>query len=101
LYSKLKFSTSQQFIGDKAYIGAPRTTTPSKKPKGRELTVEKKEENKQISRQRIFIEHLIRRLKIFRIAADKFRLNRQCYETIILTICGLVRLRLGTFSLIC
>jgi hypothetical protein len=33
---------------------------------------EQQEDNKQISRQRIFIEHLIRRLKIFRVAADKF-----------------------------
>ena len=65
----------------------------------RELTPEQKEENKQISRRRIFIEHLIRRLKIFRIAADKFRLNPENYQTVILTICGLVRLRLGTFSL--
>lgn len=63
-----KFSEAQQFVGDKAYVGAARTTTPTKKPRGRELTLEQKEENKQISRQRIFIEHLIRRLKIFRIA---------------------------------
>ncbi len=93
-----KFSDSQEFVGDKAYVGAPRTTSPTKKPRGRELTAEQKEENKQISRQRIFVEHLIRRLKIFRIAADKFRLNPPNYETVILTICGLVRLRLGTFS---
>ena len=97
---QVKFSESQQFMGDKAYVGAARTTTPSKKPRGKELTPEQKEENKQISRQRIFIEHLIRRLKIFRIAADKFRLNSENYQTVILTICGLVRLRLGTFSLI-
>lgn len=96
---QLKFSQEQQFVGDKAYVGAPGTITPTKKPRGRELTVEQKEENKQISRQRIFIEHLIRRLKIFRIAADKFRLNSENYQTVILTICGLVRLRLGTFSL--
>ena len=94
-----KFSQKQQFVGDKAYVGASRTTTPTKKPRGRELTAEQKENNQQISRQRIFIEHLIRRLKIFRIAADKFRLNSQNYEQVILTICGLVRLRLGTFSL--
>ncbi len=94
-----KFSEAQQFVGDKAYVGAPLTTTPTKKPKGGELTREQKEENKQISRRRIFIEHLIRRLKIFRIAADKFRLNPENYQTVILTICGLVRLRLGTFSL--
>lgn len=94
-----KFSVEQQFVGDKAYVGASRTTTPTKKPRGRELTAEQKENNKQISRQRIFVEHLIRRLKIFRIAADKFRLNSQSYEQVILTICGLVRLNLGTFSL--
>lgn len=94
-----KFSVEQQFVGDKAYVGASRITTPTKKPRGRELTAEQKENNKQISRQRIFVEHLIRRLKIFRIAADKFRLNSQSYEQVILTICGLVRLNLGTFSL--
>ena len=93
-----KFSEAQQFIGDKAYVAAPRTTSPTKKPRGRELTLEQKEENKKISRRRIFIEHLIRRLKIYRIAADKFRLNPENYQTVILTICGLVRLRLGTCS---
>lgn len=95
---QVKFSHEQQYVGDKAYVGAPRTTTPVKKPKDRELTTEQKEENKEISSRRIFIEHLIRRLKIFRIAAEKFRLNSENYQTVILTICGLVRLRLKTFS---
>ena len=93
-----KFSTEQEFVGDKAYVGAARTTTPTKKPKGGELTSEQQEENQKISSRRILIEHLIRRLKIFRIAAEKFRLNPKHYKTVILTICGLVRLRLGTFS---
>ncbi len=70
-----KFSTEQKFVGDKAYVGGAQTTTPMKKPKGGELTSEQQEENKKLSRRRIFIEHLIRRLKIFRIAAEKFRLN--------------------------
>ena len=93
-----KFSPEQEFVGDKAYVGAARTTTPMKKPKGRELTTEQQEENQEISSRRIFIEHLIRRLKIFRIAAETFPLNPEHYKTVILTICGLVRLRLGTFS---
>ncbi len=93
-----KFSNSQKFVGDKAYVGAARTTIPTKKPKGKELTPEQREDNRQISRQRILIEHLIRRLKIFRVAADKFRLNPQNYEQVMLTICGLVRLSLGTFT---
>lgn len=95
---QVKFASEQKFVGDKAYVGAAGTTTPMKKPKGRELTTEQQEENKKISSRRIFIEHLIRRLKIFRIAAEKFRLNPKHYKTVILTICGLVRLRLGTFS---
>ncbi len=32
------FSGQQNFTGDKAYIGAERTTTPKKKPSKRELT---------------------------------------------------------------
>jgi hypothetical protein len=92
------FSDSQLFIGDKVYVGASQVTTPTKKPKAKELTPEQKQENQQLSRQRIFVEHLIRRLKIFRIAAEKFRLNPHNYQQVILTICGLVRLRLGTFS---
>ena len=51
------FSTSQRFIGDKAYIGALATITPQKKPRGGQLTQEQKEQNQQISKQRIFIEH--------------------------------------------
>ena len=85
-------------LGIKLILGQLELPVLLKKPKGRELTTEQKEENKKISSRRIFIEHLIRRLKIFRIAAEKFRLNPEHYQTVILTICGLVRLRLGTFS---
>lgn len=93
-----KFSTSQRFIGDKAYISALRTVTPDKKPRGGQLTQKQREQNRQISKRRIFIEHLIRRLKIFRVAGDRFRLNPKHYSLAIYTICGLVRLRLGTNS---
>lgn len=90
-----KFNPNQKFKGDKAYIGASRTTTPHKKPKKQELSLEQKEENKKISANRIFVEHLIRLVKIFRVAAERFRLRRSTYEQVILTVCGLVRLRIG------
>lgn len=48
---------------------------------------------------RIFVEHLIRVLKIFRVASERFRLNPSKYEQIILTICGVVRLRIGALVL--
>jgi hypothetical protein len=85
----------QEFMGDKAYIGAERMTTPHKKPRKKELTDEQRAENKVISGKRIFIEHLMRRLKIFRILSHQFRLNSRRYRSVMLAICGLVRLKLG------
>lgn len=42
---------------------------------------------------------LIRLVKIFRVAQERFRLNTKKYEKIIMTICGLVRLRIGSLIL--
>ena len=89
-----KFDDRQTFKGDKAYVGESQITTPKKKPKNGELTPEQKAENKQISSVRIFIEHLIRIIKIWRIAQEKFRLKKHQYQSVFLTVCGLVRLRI-------
>ncbi|MEP0892003.1 transposase family protein [Leptolyngbya sp. PL-A3] len=60
------------------------------------MTVEQKAENKEFSStRRIFVEHVIRLLRIFRVAKERFRLHSDTYEQVILTVCGLVRLRLG------
>ena len=80
------FSEQQDFTGDKAYIGAERTTTPKKKPPKRELTPEQKESNKLISKERIYVEHLIRIIKIFRVAFLRFRLHSRTYKQVILVI---------------
>ena len=85
----------QECMGDKAYIGAERMTTPHKKLKKKALTEEQREENKVISGKRIFIEHLMCRLKVFRILSHQFRLNSRRYRTVMLAICGLFRLKLG------
>ncbi len=92
------FSYEQNFKGDKAYIGADRTTTPQKKPPKRELTPEQKESNRLISQERIYVEHLIRLVKIFRVAAERFRLHHRTYKQVMLVICGLARFRIGAFK---
>ncbi len=92
------FPEQQNFTGDKAYIGAERTTTPKKKPPKGELTPEQKESNKLISQSRIYVEHLIRIIKIFRVASLRFRLHSRTYKQVILVICGLVRFRIGAFK---
>ena len=86
------FSKEQTFSGDKAYIGDCQITTPQKKPKNGELTFYQKEENKKLSSQRIFVEHMIRLVKVFQVGRDRFRLRVARYQSIILTLCGLVRL---------
>ena len=93
------FASTQRFNGDKGYIGESLIKTPHKKPKNQELSPEQKQENKDFSSERIFVEHIIRLLKVFRVAQERFRLNPRKYEQIILTICGLVRLRIGTVVL--
>lgn len=94
-----EFAPHQKFQGDKAYVGEAAITTPQKKPRKGELTVSQKQNNQKISLNRIVVEHLIRIVKIFRVARERFRLNPQKYEQIILTICGLVRLRIGALIL--
>lgn len=93
-----KFIDEQAFLADKAYVGATNTETPHKKPQNQELTKEQKEENRELSSKRIFIEHLIRRIRIFAISRVRFPLRNRYYRETILIVCGLVRLRLGTLE---
>jgi len=82
-----------EFIGDKAYVGRRNTTTPIKKPRGGELTQEQKDFNRTVSQKRVYVEHLIRVVKIFRIAKEEFRMRSRMDELVIGCVCGLVRLR--------
>ncbi len=93
------FDPNQRFKGDKAYEGELSIKTPTKKPKKQELSLEQKEKNKELASERIFVEHLIRFVKIFRVASERFRLNPRKYEQVIMTICGLVRLRIEALVL--
>ena len=81
------------FIGDKAYVGRRNTTTPHKKPPRGALTQEQKEFNRSLSQKRVFVEHVIRVIKIFRVAKEVFRIRSRMYERVIGCVCGLVRLR--------
>lgn len=94
-----KFDNKQTFKGDKAYQGEPRIDTPKKKTKNQKLTPEVKAENRRKSQERIVVEHLIRCLKIFRVASERFRLNAKHYQKVILAVCGLVRLRIEAIVL--
>ena len=94
-----EFADNQKFSGDKAYKGEPQISTPHKQPKKGKLTTAQQQENKELSRERIGVEHLIRLVKIFKIAQERFRLLPQMYESVIFVVCGLIRLRIKALIL--
>lgn len=79
-------------LGDKAYVGADKPTQiPKKKPKGGELSEEEKAANKQISQERIFVEHAIRKVKGFRVVRDEYRLAQGIFPTVVSVVVGLLQ----------
>ena len=68
-------------LADSCYQGIldwhQNSQTPVKKSKLHPLTKEQKASNREISRERIFVENVIRRLKIFRILSERYRNRRK------------------------
>lgn len=66
---------------DTGYTGITKNHTntkiPKKKSKKNPLTKEDKNQNREISSQRVVVENVIRELKIFRIIAEKYRNRRR------------------------
>lgn len=89
----------QKFQGDKAYGREPAIKFPHKKTRYQDITVRQKKENLSQARTRIVVEHLIRLVKIFRVATERFRLKSSNYEPVILAVCGLIRWRIGAIVL--
>ncbi len=69
---------------------------PKKKPRGKELTEEDKENNRLISKVRIRIEHAIGGVKRYRIVKDKLRNWKENFrDKVMETCCGLHNFRLN------
>ncbi len=90
-----QLSSKQRFQGDKAYVGEPRIDSPHKKTRSQNITESQKKENQEKAKKRIVVEHLIRLVKIFRVAAERFRLKLDNYELVMGVVYGLVRWRIG------
>ncbi|MBF0238257.1 MAG: transposase [SAR324 cluster bacterium] len=69
------------------------THIPYKKPKGGELTPEQKQYNRQLAKERIYIEHVNRRCKIFRIVKETYRGKHKNFGKTWNLIAGIVNLR--------
>jgi transposase len=54
--------------------------TPFKKSKYHPLTVKEKRRNRSLARKRILIEHIFRKLKVFRILSERYRNRRRRFS---------------------
>ena len=79
--SGVHFHPLTESLQDKGYQGMQKlpvhSRLPKKKPRGGHLTPEEKAFNRQLARERVGIEHVNRRLKIFRILAQRYRNRRR------------------------
>ncbi len=68
-------------LADSGYQGLmdlhANSKTPQKKSKHHPLTPEQKKANRELSQQRIFVEHVIGKLKVFRILSERYRNRRK------------------------
>ena len=80
--------------GDSGYQGILKlhknSETPKKKPKGGELTKEEKAENKQLSSERMLVENINAKIKVFKITANKYRNRRRRFGLRMSLICGII-----------
>lgn len=70
-------------LGDSGYQGIARYLSnsyiPQKRPKGGDLCETERDYNRALGQERIWIEHVNRRVKIFRILAQRYRNRRRRY----------------------
>ncbi len=79
--TKLRLNESVELLADKGYQGITKfhhqSFTPCKKPRGGQLTPTQRAYNRELAKLRIKVEHVIRRLKVFRILAERYRNRRR------------------------
>jgi len=82
--SRLKISKRTRIDLDMGYKGIHKIHAncrmPKKKSKHHPLTKTDIANNKRISRSRIIVEHVIRKLKIFKIVSERYRNRRKRFE---------------------
>lgn len=90
-YSFPKGSTLFQDTGFQGF--APEGASieqPTKKPRGKELSPEQKQENRLISRDRVLVEHSIGGVKVFHVVSTIFRNIKEGFDDLVMeTVCGL------------
>jgi hypothetical protein len=74
--------------GDTAYLGTG-LETPARRPRGGALTARQKAGNRRVSRRRIVAEHGIGKMKVWRVAAERYRNLVNRHTLIMKNVAGL------------
>jgi hypothetical protein len=77
---ELRIAEHIQILADAGYQGLAglheNCQTPFKKSKYHPLTKKEKQKNRTLARKRVLIEHIFRKLKVFRILSERYRNRR-------------------------
>ena len=97
--SRCVISVRTRALADSGYQGMAEihrnSQTPAKKTKLHPLNAEQKARNRVLSRKRILIENIIRKLKIFRILSERYRNRRKRFGLRFNLIAALYNMELG------
>ena len=79
--SKLTIQAEIECLADRGYQGIqklhPKSQTPKKKPPRGVLTKQEKQQNRTLASRRVVGEHVLGKLKVFRILGEKYRNRRK------------------------
>ena len=97
--SKVHLNKDILLVADKGYQGIcalhPFSITPFKKPRKQELSALQKAFNRSLSKFRIFIEHVNRRIKCFKIFQQRYRNKQRKHLLRFSLVCGIYNYELG------
>lgn len=97
--SRTRLHPSVTLMADLGYLGIQKLHTNSAVPQRRQprnpITQEQKARNRSLSSERVVVEHAIRKLKVFRILAERYRNRRKRYNLRVNLIAGIVNYELA------
>ena len=97
---KLNIAQHVRILADAGYQGLANLhencQTPFKKSKYHALTKREKQRNRTLARKRILIEHIFRKLKVFRILSERYRNRRKRFALRFNLIAAIYNLELNS-----
>ena len=96
--SKVYLREDVKVVADSGYQGLKKlhanSALPKRNSKKHPLTKQEKKQNHQISSERVLVENVIRKIKIFRIMAEKYRNRRRRFGLRLNLITGILNYEL-------